>query len=205
MADPYINQAVATIIKTAEGEGGNRREGCVKVRVEPLPRGAEVEIIATIAGDKIPAEFITSLKGGMEEPLQGLLEGPVRRARMVELRITLLDGSFNGKVSSNFGYRNAGNEAVKHALLNAKPAFLECIKEVQITTPNGFVGAIIADLKTHHGKEPTTTTHGSEQTIITVHIPSTKMEGFCVALRTTTKGRASYTEKYLKYIVEETQ
>jgi elongation factor G len=176
--------------------GGRGQYGHCVVSIEPLPGGEGFEFVSAIVGGAIPKEFIGPAQAGIKEALEsGLLAGyPV-----VDVKVTLLDGSFHEVDSSEMAFKIAGSMAVKAALHKAEPALKEPVMAVEVVTPENFMGDVIGDVSSRrgqiHGMEPG---QGGTQ-VIKAEVPLAEMFGYATALRSLTQGRASYTMEPSKY------
>ena len=176
--------------------GGRGQYGHCVVEIEPLPAGQGIEFINKVVGGAIPREFIPSVKAGALEALQtGVLAGyPV-----VDVRVTLVDGSYHAVDSSELAFKIAGSMAIKTAMEKAHPVLKEPIMAVEAVTPEGFMGDVIGDLNSRrghiHGMEPG---HGDTQ-VIKADVPLAEMFGYATTLRSITQGRASYTMEPARY------
>ncbi|NPB07724.1 MAG: elongation factor G [Aquificae bacterium] len=191
-----------TIRKKAVGEGkfikqtgGRGQYGHAIIEIEPLPRGKGFEFIDDIHGGVIPKEFIPSVEKGVKEAMQnGILAGyPV-----VDVRVRLFDGSFHEVDSSDIAFQVAGSLAFKDAAKKADPVLLEPIMEVEVETPEDYVGDVIGDLNSRRGK-----ILGMEKkgiiTVIKAHVPLAEMFGYATTLRSLTQGRGTFIMKFSHY------
>lgn len=176
--------------------GGRGQYGHCVVEIEPLPAGGGFEFKNAVVGGAIPKEFIGPAEAGIKEALEsGLLAGyPV-----VDVKVTLVDGSFHDVDSSEMSFKIAGSMAVKAALQKAGPALKEPVMAVEVVTPDNFMGDVIGDVNSRrgqiHGMEPG---QGGTQ-VIKAEVPLAEMFGYATALRSLTQGRASYTMEPSKY------
>lgn len=184
-----------TIRKTAESEGkyirqsgGRGQYGHCFLRLEPLPRGEGYKFINAIKGGAIPAEFITSVEKGTKESTENgaLLGYPV-----VDLQVTLYDGSFHEVDSSDVAFKIAASMAFQSAAKKAELTLLEPVMMVEVTTPAEYMGDIIGDLSSKRA-QIMGTEERSRATIIKAMVPLAELSGYATALRSMSKGRASY-------------
>lgn len=191
-----------TIRKKAIGEGkfikqtgGRGQYGHAIIEIEPLPRGAGFEFIDDIHGGVIPKEFIPSVEKGVKEAMQnGILAGyPV-----VDVRVRLFDGSYHEVDSSDIAFQVAGSLAFKDAAKKADPVLLEPIMEVEVETPEEYVGDVIGDLNSRRGKIMGMENKGVI-TVIKAHVPLAEMFGYATTLRSLTQGRGTFIMKFSHY------
>ncbi len=184
-----------TIKKTAEVDtkyarqsGGKGQYGHVKIRIEPNESGKGYEFINAITGGAIPKEYIPAVDAGIQGAMQaGILAGfPV-----VDVKVTLFDGSYHEVDSSEMAFKIAGSMAFKEASAKADPTILEPIMKVTVTGPEEYMGDIIGDLNSRRGQvSGTDIRNGSVQ--ITADVPLSTMFGYSTDLRSKTQGRANY-------------
>ena len=191
-----------TIRKKAVGEGkfirqtgGRGQYGHAVIEIEPLPRGKGFEFVNDIVGGVIPKEFIPAVEKGIKEAMEnGILAGyPV-----VDVKVRLFDGSYHEVDSSDIAFQIAGSLAFKEAAKKADPVLLEPIMEVEVETPEDYVGDVIGDLNSRRGK-----ILGMERkgiiTAIRAHVPLAEMFGYATTLRSLTQGRGTFIMKFSHY------
>ena len=184
-----------TIKNTAEGEGkyirqsgGRGQYGHCFLRVEPKPRGEGYEFIDAIKGGAIPAEFITSIQKGVKETMEnGILLG----YPMVDMNVTVYDGSFHEVDSSDVAFKIAASQALQSACRKAELSLLEPIMKVEVTTPGEFMGDIIGDLSAKRAQIMGTEERG-RATVILATVPLAELSGYATIIRSMSQGRASY-------------
>ncbi len=184
-----------TVTRVAEGEGkyirqsgGRGQYGHCFLRVEPKPRGEGFEFVDAIKGGAIPAEFITSIEKGVKETMEnGILLG----YPMVDMSVTVYDGSYHEVDSSDIAFKIAASQALQAASKNAGLTLLEPIMKVEVTTPSEFMGDIIGDLSSKRA-QISETKERSKATIILALAPLAELAGYATTLRSMSKGRASY-------------
>ncbi len=191
-----------TIRQPARGEGrfirqtgGRGQYGHAVVEIEPLPRGNGFEFVDRITGGVIPREFIKPVEDGVREAMEsGVLAG----YPMVDVRVTLVDGSYHEVDSSELAFKIAGSLAFKDAARKAKPVLLEPVMRVEVTTPEAYMGDVLADLNARRGR-----IQAMEQRqglrVITALVPLAEMFGYATDLRSRTQGRAVYTMEFSHY------
>lgn len=184
-----------TIKKLAEGEGkyirqtgGRGQYGHCFLRVEPKNRGEGYEFIDAIKGGSIPNEFIPSVEKGVKEATEkGVLAGyPV-----VDLQVTLYDGTYHDVDSSDIAFKIAGSMAFQAATKQAQLTLLEPIMKVEVTTPDEFMGTIIGDLSAKRAQILGTEKRG-HITVILATVPLAELSGYATTLRSLSQGRAAY-------------
>jgi elongation factor G len=179
----------------AEGEGkyikqsgGRGQYGHCWLRVEPTPRGEGYEFIDAIKGGAIPSEFITSISKGVKETMEnGILLGfPI-----VDMKVTVYDGSFHEVDSSDVAFKIAASQALQAACKKAELILLEPIMKVEVTTPSEFMGDVIGDLSSKRAQIMGTEERG-KATIVLAMVPLAELSGYATTLRSMSQGRASY-------------
>jgi elongation factor G len=184
-----------TIARTAEGEGkyikqsgGKGQYGHCLLRVEPKPRGEGFEFVNDIKGGAIPAVFISSIEKGVKETMEnGILLG----YPMVDMTVTVYDGSFHEVDSSDIAFKIAASQALQAATKKAGLTLLEPIMKVEVTTPSEFMGDVIGDLSSKRA-QISGTEERSRATIVLAMVPLSELSGYATTLRSMSKGRASY-------------
>ncbi|WP_457629976.1 elongation factor G [Oceanithermus sp.] len=174
--------------KFVRQSGGRGQYGHVKIKAEPLPRGGGFEFVNAIVGGVIPKEFIPAVQKGIEEAMQS---GPLIGFPVVDLKVTLYDGSYHEVDSSEMAFKIAGSMAIKSAVQKGNPAILEPIMRVEVTTPEEYLGDVIGDLNGRRGQVLGMEARGNAQ-VITAHVPLAEMFGYATDLRSKTQGRASF-------------
>jgi elongation factor G len=181
--------------KYVRQSGGKGQYGHVYLKVKPKDRGAGFEFIDEIKGGVIPKEFIKPVEKGVVESMdKGILAGyPV-----VDVEVTLYDGSYHDVDSSEFAFKIAGSLAFQDACKRAKLVILEPVMKMEIVTPENFFGQVISDLSSRRGKiEETSERVGMK--VIDAMVPLSETFGYATSLRSLTEGRASFTMEFNKY------
>ncbi len=184
-----------TITKPADGEGkfirqsgGRGQYGHACDRIEPNEKGKGVEIVNEIVGGAIPREYIPAVVDGIEEAIRG---GVHAGYQLIDLKAFIVDGTFHEVDSNELAFKMAGIFALKDAVKKAGPIILEPIMKVEVTTPDEYQGDLLGDINRRRG-----TIIGidakSGQTILNAHVPLAEMFGYATAIRSLSKGRASY-------------
>ncbi len=169
--------------------GGKGQYGHVVINAEPGEAGTGFVFVDKIVGGVIPREFIRPSEQGMREALEnGVLAG----YPMVDVKVELVFGSYHDVDSSEMAFKIAGSMAVKEAARQAGPVLLEPIMNVEVVTPEDFLGTVIGDLSSRRGKIGSMTQRGESQ-VVSALVPLAEMFGYSTALRSATQGRAVYT------------
>ena len=191
-----------SITKPAEGEGkyvrqsgGRGQYGHAKIKIEPLKDGQGFVFENAIVGGAIPKEFIGPTQQGIEEALQsGILGG----YEVLDLKVTLYDGSYHEVDSSEMAFKIAGSMALRDAMAKAGPVLLEPVMKVEITTPEEYMGDVIGDINSRRGRmEGMELVAGAQ--IVTSYVPLAEMFGYATSLRSNTQGRANYSMQFDHY------
>ncbi|MFQ5828899.1 MAG: elongation factor G [Candidatus Methylomirabilia bacterium] len=174
--------------------GGHGQYGDVWLEVEPIP-GEGWRFENSIRGGGIPREFIPAVEKGVREALEaGVLAGyPV-----MDVKVTLTDGSYHEVDSSELAFKIAGSMAVKQACRKAKPVLLEPIMEVEVVVPEEYMGVVVGDLNSRRGRVQSMDTRAGSQ-VIRATVPLAQMFGYATDLRSVTQGRATYTMQFAHY------
>ncbi len=190
-----INKKVESEGKFIRQSGGRGQYGHVWLEVEPLGKGAGYEFVNKIKGGVIPAEYIPAINKGVAEALTtGVLAGyPV-----VDVKVSVFDGSFHDVDSSEMAFKIAASMAFKDGAKKANPALLEPIMKVEVLVPEEFMGDVIGDLNSRRGKILNLEARAGIQ-VINAEVPLAQMFGYSTDLRSKTQGRANYTMEFLKY------
>jgi elongation factor G len=175
--------------------GGRGQFGHAVINLEPTKPGEGYEFIDKIVGGKIPREYIGPVDLGIQEAMEsGVLAGyPV-----VDIRITLVDGSYHDVDSSEMAFKVAGSMAFKNAMQRAKPKLLEPVMSVEVVTPEEYLGDVMGDLNSRRGQVLGLEPRGNAQ-VITARVPLATMFGYATDLRSTTQGRATFTMQFDRY------
>jgi elongation factor G len=175
--------------------GGKGQYGHVVIHLEPTAPGAGFLFEDKIVGGTIPREFIKPVEAGIKEALDsGVLAGyPV-----VDVKVSLVYGSYHDVDSSEMAFKIAGSMAFKEAARQAKPIILEPIMEVEVVTPADYLGDVIGDLSSRRGKVGGMTQRGEAQ-VVAADVPLSEMFGYSTALRSTSQGRAVYSMQFDHY------
>src|SRR5438093_2017154 len=175
--------------------GGRGQFGHVVINLEPTEPGEGYEFLDKIVGGKIPREYISSVDLGIQEAMEsGVLAGyPV-----VDIRVTLVDGSFHDVDSSEMAFKIAGSMAVKNAMQRAKPKLLEPVMAVEVVTPDDYLGDVMGNLNSRRGRVESLEPSGNAQSV-KAKVPLSEMFGYATDLRSMTQGRATFTMQFDRY------
>jgi elongation factor G len=175
--------------------GGKGQYAHVVINLEPTGPGGGYEFVDLIKGGKVPREYIPSVDDGIEEALdQGIVAG----YPLVDVRATLIDGSYHEVDSSEMAFKIAGSMALQEAARKAGVKLLEPVMEVEVTTPEDYMGDVIGDLNSRRGKVEGMTQRGNSQ-VIRAQVPMSEMFGYATYLRSKTQGRATYSMQFHSY------
>lgn len=184
-----------TITKLAEGEGkyirqsgGRGQYGHCFIKLEPLARGQGFEFVNAIKGGAIPAEYIAPIQKGIKEAMEN---GVVAGFPLVDMKVTLYDGTYHEVDSSEIAFKIAGSMALQNSVKLASPVLLEPIMKVEVTTPDEFMGDVIGDLGAKRAQIGGTQKRG-HASVIVAQVPLSELSGYATTLRSMSKGRATY-------------
>ena len=191
-----------SITKAAEAEGkyvrqsgGRGQYGHAKIKIEPQEPGKGFEFVNAIVGGAIPKEYIGPVQQGIEEALQsGVLAG----YEILDVKVTLYDGSYHEVDSSEMAFKIAGSMALRNAVEKANPVLLEPMMKVDIVTPEEYMGDVIGDINSRRGRmEGMELVAGAQ--IVHCYVPLSEMFGYATSLRSNTQGRATYSMTFDHY------
>ena len=174
--------------KFVRQSGGRGQYGHVKIKAEPLSRGAGFEFVNAIVGGVIPREYIPAVQKGIEEAMQS---GPLTGFPIVDIKVTLYDGSHHEVDSSEMAFKIAGSMAIKEAVEKGGAVILEPIMRVEVVTPEEFLGAIIGDLNSRRGQIQGMEERGNAR-LVRAFVPLAEMFGYANDLRSISQGRAQF-------------
>ncbi|QMU56531.1 MAG: elongation factor G [Candidatus Mycalebacterium zealandia] len=177
--------------------GGRGQYGHVKIKVDPLERGEGFEFVDQIKGGAIPREYVPAVEKGIREVME---TGIVLGYPVVDVRVTLYDGSFHEVDSSEIAFKIAGSMAFKDGFSKASPSILEPVMSLEVVAPEDFTGNIIGDLNSRRGKIVSTEMRGAMQAIKS-DVPLGEVFGYATELRSMTEGRGSFTMEFSCYEV----
>ena len=191
-----------TITKAAEGEGkfirqsgGRGQYGHACIEVQPNEKGKGVEVENKIVGGTIPKEYIPAVINGIEEAIKG---GVYAGFQVIDIKVQVTDGSFHEVDSNELAFKMAGIFALKDAFKKAGPILLEPIMKVELTTPDEYQGDLIGDITRRRGMILNIEAKQG-QTIVNAQVPLAELFGYATAIRSLSKGRASYSMEPLSF------
>ena len=190
-----IRKSVNQEAKFVRQTGGRGQYGHVYIRIEPQKPGEGYEFIDEIKGGVIPKEFIPAVNKGIQEQMTN---GVITGFPVVDVKVSLYDGSFHDVDSSEVAFRVAGSMAFKEGALKANPVLLEPVMSVEVVTPEDYMGDVNGDLNRRRG-----ILQGMDESpagkIIRAEVPLAEMFGYATDLRSMSQGRATYTMEFAKY------
>lgn len=190
-----LKQAVEQEGKFIRQSGGRGQFGHVWLKIEPQEPGKGYEFVNAIVGGVIPKEYIPAVDKGIQEQMQN---GVIAGYPVVDVKVTLFDGSFHEVDSSEMAFKIAGSQCFKQGAQKAKPVLLEPIMSVEVVTPEDYMGDVMGDLNRRRGL-----VQGMEDSpagkIVRAEVPLAEMFGYSTDLRSATQGRATYTMEFSKY------
>jgi elongation factor G len=175
--------------------GGRGQYGHVVISLEPTGPGSGYEFVDKVTGGDIPREYIGAVDAGIQEAMEG---GVLAGYPLVDTRAILLTGSSHDVDSSEMAFKIAGSLAFKKAAKRAKPVLLEPIMQVEVVTPEDYMGDVIGDLSSRRGKIEGMEQRGTTQ-VVRSHVPLAEMFGYATDLRSRTQGRATHTMQFDSY------
>ncbi len=190
-----IKKEVTSEGKFIKQTGGRGQYGHVWLKIEPLEPGKGFEFHETIKGGVVPKEYIPAVEAGVKEAME---TGVVAGYPMTDIKVTLFDGSYHEVDSSEMAFKIAGSIAFKEGAKKANPVLLEPIMEVEVTTPEEFMGDVIGDLNKRRGRVQGMEARGNAQ-VIRALVPLAEMFGYATDLRSMTQGRATYIMRFSHY------
>src|SRR5438045_5244440 len=191
-----------TIRKHSEAEGkyirqtgGRGQYGHAKIKLDPQPPGLGYEFVNDIVGGSVPKEFIKPIDQGIQEALEG---GVLAGYPVVDVKVTLYDGSYHDVDSNEMAFKIAGSMAFKEAARKASPVLLEPVMAVEVVTPEDYAGAIMGDLSSRRGRIEGME-HRAGSQVIKAIVPLAEMFGYATHMRSSTQGRAEYSMHFGRY------
>ncbi|MEZ2229595.1 elongation factor G [Microcoleus sp.] len=190
-----IRKAVRAEGKFIRQSGGKGQYGHVVIELEPGEEGTGFEFVSKIVGGTVPKEYIGPAGQGMKEACEsGILAG----YPMIDLKATMVDGSFHDVDSSEMAFKIAGSMAIKEAVMNATPVLLEPMMKVEVEVPEDYIGNVIGDLNSRRGQiEGQETDQGIAK--VSVKVPLAEMFGYATDIRSKTQGRGIFTMEFSHY------
>jgi elongation factor G len=191
-----VRKSVEQETKYARQSGGKGQYGHVKIRMEPNESGKGYEFVNAVTGGAIPKEYIPAVDAGIQG---AMLSGVLAGYPVVDVKVTLYDGSFHEVDSSEMAFKIAGSMAFKEAMRKADPTLLEPIMKVCVIVPDEYMGDVIGDLNSRRGQiQKFEARSGAQQ--IDAFVPLAEMFGYATNLRSRTQGRGQYTMEPSHYI-----
>jgi elongation factor G len=182
--------------KFVRQSGGRGQYGHVWLKIEPQQEGKGYEFVNGIVGGVVPREYIPAVDKGVKEALEG---GVIAGYPVVDVKVTIFDGSYHDVDSNEMAFKIAGSMAVKDGVRKAKPVLLEPIMKVEVVTPEDYSGDVIGDLNRRRGQ-----IHGMDDgpsgKVITAEVPLSEMFGYATSVRSMSQGRATFTMEFAKYL-----
>jgi elongation factor G len=182
--------------KFVRQSGGRGQYGHVWLKIEPQPEGEGYEFVNGIVGGAVPREYIPAVDKGVKEALEG---GVIAGYPVVDIKVTIFDGSYHDVDSNEMAFKIAGSMAVKEGVRKAKPVLLEPIMKVEVVTPEDYYGDIVGDLNRRRGQ-----IIGMEDSVsgkvVTAEVPLAEMFQYSTSMRSMSQGRATYTMEFAKYM-----
>jgi len=175
--------------------GGRGQFGDCFIQIKPLPRGTGYEFVNKIVGGSIPKQYIPAVDKGIQEAMK---EGIYAGYPMIDVQVTLYDGSYHSVDSSEMAFKIAGSMAIKKAVAEAKPIILEPVMQVEISTPDESLGSVIGDLNSKRGKVQGMDQQGNTQKV-SAQVPMSEMLTYANQLHSLTAGRGTYTMMFSHY------
>ena len=190
-----ITKEVEVENKFARQTGGRGQYAHVIMKLKPLPKGEGFQFEDAVRGGRIPREYIPSIKKGVAEALEG---GTLAGFPIVDVKATVLDGSYHEVDSSEMAFKICGSMAAKEAAAKAAPVLMEPIMSVESVTPEDFIGAVTGDITARRGRIVKSEVQAGMQ-VVGAEVPLSSMFGYATDLRSLTQGRATYTMQFGHY------
>ncbi|MFQ6004395.1 MAG: elongation factor G [Woeseia sp.] len=181
--------------KFVRQSGGRGQYGHVFLKIEPREPGSGYEFVNSIVGGVVPKEYISAVDKGVQEQMEN---GVVAGYPVVDVKVTLYDGSYHDVDSSEIAFKIAGSMAFKDGALRANPVLLEPIMKVEVVTPEDYMGDVMGDLNRRRGL-PQGMDDSPSGKVIRVEVPLAEMFGYATDLRSMSQGRATYSMEFAKY------
>jgi elongation factor G len=190
-----ITKIIDEECKYSKQTGGHGQFAHVLIKVEPQEVGGGYVFVNSITGGTIPKEYIPAVRKGIEEAIN---VGPCGGYPMVDLKVTLYDGSYHEVDSSEMAFKIASSMAFKNAVKRGAPVMLEPIMDVEVVSPDDYIGDLISDLSSRRGKILGMDTR-SDVRVIAAQVPLAEMFGYATSVRSLSQGRATYTMQVSHY------
>lgn len=190
-----IRKSVRAEGKFVRQSGGKGQYGHVVIEIEPGEAGSGFEFVSKIVGGVVPKEYISPAEQGMKEACES---GIVAGYPVIDLKVTMVDGSYHDVDSSEMAFKIAGSMAVKEAVMKASPVLLEPMMKVEVEVPEDFIGNVIGDLNSRRGQiEGQDTEQGTAK--VTAKVPLAEMFGYATDIRSKTQGRGIFSMEFSHY------
>jgi elongation factor G len=181
--------------KFVRQSGGRGQYGHVWLKIEPLEAGKGYEFVNGIVGGTVPREFIPAVDKGIQEAMEG---GVLAGYPIVDVKVTLFDGSFHDVDSNEMAFKIAGSIGFKEGFRHARPVLLEPVMKVEVVTPEDYYGDVIGDLNRRRGQ-----IHGMDDSpsgkVVDAEVPLAEMFGYATSVRSMSQGRATFTMEFARY------
>ena len=181
--------------KFVRQSGGRGQYGHVWLKIEPLPAGTGYEFVNGVVGGVVPREYIPAVDKGVQEQMKN---GVIAGFPLVDIRVTIFDGSYHDVDSNEMAFKIAGSMGLKEGVKKASPVLLEPIMKVEVVAPEDYLGVVMGDLNRRRGLVQGTDDSPSGK-VVTAEVPLKEMFGYSTDLRSATQGRATYSMEFLKY------
>jgi len=190
-----IRKAVEQEGKFVRQSGGRGQYGHVWLKIEPLPAGTGYEFVNGVVGGVVPREYIPAVDKGVQEQMKN---GVIAGFPLVDIRVTIFDGSYHDVDSNEMAFKIAGSMGLKEGVKKASPVLLEPIMKVEVVAPEDYLGVVMGDLNRRRGLVQGTDDSPSGK-VVTAEVPLKEMFGYSTDLRSATQGRATYSMEFVKY------
>jgi elongation factor G len=190
-----IRKAVKAEGRFVRQTGGKGQYGHAVISLEPLERGSGFVYESKVVGGSVPREFWKPVEQGIRD---AFASGVIAGYPVIDLKATLLDGSYHEVDSSEMAFKIAGSMAAKDGVHRADPAILEPVMKVDVTAPEDYMGDVIGNLNSKRGHIEGIEEHGTSR-VIHAHVPLAEMFGYATELRSMTQGRATYSMEFSRY------
>jgi len=191
-----IRKSVEVEGKFVRQSGGRGQFGHVWLKMEPLPEGEGFEFVNEIVGGAVPKEYIPAVEKGCREQMDG---GVLAGFPMLDVKVTLFDGSFHDVDSNEMAFKVAASMGFKKGAMEASPVMLEPMMKVEVTTPEENMGDVVGDLNRRRGMIEGMDEGPAGLKIVNALVPLAEMFGYATDLRSATQGRASYSMEFKQY------
>jgi len=182
--------------KFVRQSGGRGQYGHVWLKIEPQQEGKGYEFVNGIVGGTVPREYIPAVDKGVKEALEG---GVIAGYPVVDVKVTIIDGSYHDVDSNEMAFKIAGSMALKEGVRRARPVLLEPIMKVEVVTPEDYSGDVIGDLSRRRGH-----IQGMDDSVsgkvVTAEVPLAEMFGYATSVRSMSQGRATFTMEFARYL-----